>query len=239
MDEVVITLDIDWAPDYMIDFVADELRKRNIRATWFATHTNRVIKDLEIDPLFEVGIHPKGQSVDEVDKKIKERKVDFPSAISIRTHGLLQASSLRRIERLDHGLLIDSSTYLRGMPNISPFFTYYDGEPLFNVPFFWAEDGEFFTPNPSFNITPIINTPGLKVLDFHPVHIYLNSPSMEPYNDAKIRMKPKQLSDWDEDGASRFIHHEKGIQTMFLDLLEYLKDQRTRTLSMILEDYDG
>jgi len=239
MNEVVITLDIDWAPNYMINFVADELRKRKIRATWFATHTNEVIKGLETDPLFEVGIHPKGQSVDEVDKKIKERKVDFPSAISIRTHGLLQASSLRKIERLKYNLLIDSSTYLRGMANISPFFTYYDGEPLFNVPFFWAEDGEFYTPGPSLDITPIINTPGLKVLDFHPVHIYLNSPSMKPYNDAKSEMHPKRLPDWNKGKVEGFVHHERGIRTMFLDLLEHLKGHRTRTLSMILEDYDG
>ena len=33
MNDFVITLDVDWAPDYMIDFVAERLERHSVRST--------------------------------------------------------------------------------------------------------------------------------------------------------------------------------------------------------------
>ena len=45
--QVLITLDIDWAPDFMINFVKDILIENNVKATWFITHNSNYVKELE------------------------------------------------------------------------------------------------------------------------------------------------------------------------------------------------
>jgi hypothetical protein len=56
---VLLTLDIDWAPDAAIDFVAEILVSRGVKATWFVTHDSPGVRRLRARPdLFELGIHP-------------------------------------------------------------------------------------------------------------------------------------------------------------------------------------
>ena len=56
--QVLITLDVDWAPDFMINFVKDILIENNVKATWFITHNSDYVKELEKTDRFELGIHP-------------------------------------------------------------------------------------------------------------------------------------------------------------------------------------
>ena len=59
MNDLVLTLDMDWAPDCAIDFVSEELVSREVRATWFVTHASPAVHRLREHPeLFELGIHP-------------------------------------------------------------------------------------------------------------------------------------------------------------------------------------
>ena len=44
-----LTLDIDWAPDWMVADAADRLAGAGVRATWFATHASPVLQDLRSD----------------------------------------------------------------------------------------------------------------------------------------------------------------------------------------------
>ena len=56
--QVVITLDIDWAPDFIVNFVKDILVENNVKATWVVTHNSNHVKELAKIDLFELGIHP-------------------------------------------------------------------------------------------------------------------------------------------------------------------------------------
>src|SRR5260370_36233031 len=59
MDSLVLTLDIDWAPDFVIDHVAQRLIEHQVCATWFVTHASPAVDRLRRRPdLFELGIHP-------------------------------------------------------------------------------------------------------------------------------------------------------------------------------------
>ena len=56
---LVLSFDIDWAPDFAIDAVAQKLISRSVKATWFVTHLSPAISRLAERPdLFELGIHP-------------------------------------------------------------------------------------------------------------------------------------------------------------------------------------
>ena len=41
-----ITFDIDWAPDFTINYCLQILKKKNIKATFFATHRTDLLKNL-------------------------------------------------------------------------------------------------------------------------------------------------------------------------------------------------
>lgn len=235
MDDILMTLDVDWAPDFIIQDIARLLRSSGVRSTWFATHESPAIRELEADPLFEIGIHPASYTTEGMKESMREMKRLFPQAISLRTHGLFHSSVLRHTETVEHGIRIDSSTYLREMPNISPFYTYYDSKPLLNVPFLWTEDGEMYAPEASFHAERIVAIPGLKVLDYHPVHIWLNSRTMERYNGLKAKLGPptkwteKDLTgSWLEEGA-------RGAGDHFKEILEICRQRGSMTLKELAE----
>lgn len=49
-DTALLTLDIDWAPDFIIDEVVSILVKNNVKATWFITHNSPAIDRLRLFP---------------------------------------------------------------------------------------------------------------------------------------------------------------------------------------------
>ena len=56
---ILITLDVDWAPDDVISSVAEILLKNKIKSTWFITHQTPLLHFFrENDNYFELGIHP-------------------------------------------------------------------------------------------------------------------------------------------------------------------------------------
>lgn len=97
-NDFILTLDIDWAPDFVIEQVARIMIENKVKATWFVTHESEAIERLrENDDLFELGIHPNmlsgsthGKTEDEVLTHVKKI---VPGAISMRTHGLYQTSN--------------------------------------------------------------------------------------------------------------------------------------------------
>ena len=176
LSEIAVTLDLDWCSDCMIEAVSKSLQKEDIRATWFVTHDSEAVQRLLANPLFEIGIHPnflacstQGKTPLEVMEYLKGV---VPGAKTARTHALFQSSIHSETMRRRFGVEVDSSIYLRDVPNIIPFETYYDGLPLVRLPFYWTEDGERNLPKPSFKVnTQKLQLPGLKVFAFHPIHI--------------------------------------------------------------------
>jgi len=240
MNDVLITVDIDWSPDFMIDFIAGKLIKNNIKTTWFITHSSPSIKKLRNNSLFELGIHPnflpgssQGCSYDEVLSFLLDV---VPDARCVRTHCLFQSSIILKKMVVEYGLNIDSSVYLRETPNIVPSVFYYDNAVLMRIPFFWTEDGEMYKPVPSFSLKDKhVELPGLKVFVFHPVHVFLNSFSMKNYSALK-NSSPSVFSN--ENVLSSFINRGVGTCSFFDELVGYVKDNVTsRTLSDVCDEW--
>ena len=53
----LITVDADWAPDFMIEKISNVFLSNNVSATFFVTHKSDYLKDLIKDKNFEIGIH--------------------------------------------------------------------------------------------------------------------------------------------------------------------------------------
>ena len=84
INQIGITLDIDWAPDEIVKFVIDTLSEYQVKATLFATHDSTLLKSLDTNR-YEIGIHPDFNRDGDYSKTVQELRAIYPQAIGIPT----------------------------------------------------------------------------------------------------------------------------------------------------------
>ena len=58
-NKIFITMDLDWCPDFVLEYVLEILEKYNLKCTFFITHETKLLKYLrENTNKYELGIHP-------------------------------------------------------------------------------------------------------------------------------------------------------------------------------------
>jgi len=224
VNEVVLTLDVDWAPDFVWRAVAEEIASRRVRATWFVTHPSPVLDELRAAPeLHELGIHPNflpgTTHGDDVDGVLAHLLEIVPEARCSRSHGLLQWGDLFRA-LLDTPIRLDSSTFLPGLAGVVPLRQWRAGESLTRVPFTFADDHELEKPEPSWDLEAHVTGRGLEVFDFHPVHVYLNSSGPDAY--AELKGEAGDLREAGPELLDRHVYTGRGTKTLFLAVLDHL-----------------
>jgi len=238
----LLTFDIDWAPDFVIDEVAEILVRRSVRATWFATHPSPALERLRAErSLFEVGIHPnffpgstQGATTAEV---LRYCMTMVPEAVSMRTHGLFQSSRLLNEVMAATPIRIDASLFLPGLPHLAPVEYWWGGQSMVRVPTFWADDCELQRARPQFDPALLIAPGGLKVLSFHPLHVFVNATGPAYYDTLKTRAASvDKLSPADvEDLRSR----GRGVRTLLEAIVERLAGHDSRRLADVVKQPAG
>jgi len=221
-NEIAITLDLDWAPDFMIAEVAALLRDVGVRATWFVTHESPEVTKLRSNPeLFELGIHPNflpgsthGSSVEEI---LAHCTGLVPDAVSYRSHSIYQSGRLYAAILKQTPLRVDANTFLPEWSHIKPIKHVLTEGILTRLPFFWIDDYEMCKESPLWTYARFRDQPGLQVFAFHPLHIYLNSNNLQTYEALKTGMGP--LSKEEEKDFLKFRQGGEGDMTMFEDVL--------------------
>lgn len=239
MNEFVITIDVDWAPDIAIDIVANILRRYEIKSTWFVTHYSQAIDSLRsYADLFELGIHPNflpgsshGTSAKEVITTLMQI---VPEAQSIRSHCVFQSGPLLSTIVLETPIKVDSTLFLPEMPNIRPIAHLTPHGTLTRLPFFWADDYELLKKQPIWNLDRYLTIPGIKVLMFHPIHILLNSESISAYNDYKLNAEEYNETSLDQ-AIDRLTKSDKGIASLFMQAIKHVS--KTRSEMKTIKDY--
>ena len=243
MNNYVITLDIDWAPDFVIDHIAEELIQREIKATWFVTHESEAIKKLlNKTDLFECGIHPnflKNSTHGNSEKEILDYIVSIvPGAKVMRTHSLVQSTPLLRNIVDQYKIMTDASLFLPGASNLEPHQIYFDhkNEGMIRVPYFFEDDIEMYNPSKSWDIRDQrYHHEGLKVFNFHPLFLYLNGDTMHQYEELKAK---GQLNEIPKEVVDQFVNSSgEGCRDLFLGLCDFIKNNNhsTNTLSEIVK----
>lgn len=228
MNKFIITLDVDWAPDFIIDEVSSLLRLKGVQSTWFITHRSPSLEKLRKQKdLFEIGLHPnflsgstQGSTPEEI---ISNLQSIAPEAVSMRTHSLVWSSHLLGMCLAGSNLKVDASIFLPQMPSIQPFEHWLGEEYLLRIPTFWADDYQWQKPEPCWDLQALINIKGLKVMCFHPIHIYLNSSDENAY--LNLKKDIKDITKLKPDIAKKYIQKGKGTKTFFLDLLNHISNQ--------------
>ena len=144
MPELVLTLDVDWAQDALIDAVAARLAAAGVPATWFVTHASPAIERLREQPLFELGIHPNfrpGSTHGDTPEAVLDHVMALvPEAVSSRSHGVVQSGRLLHLLVERTPVRIDSTTFLPDVAGVRPVPQRTPHGTLMRVPFVWSDD---------------------------------------------------------------------------------------------------
>lgn len=235
--EPILTLDIDWAPDWVIEQVSQILIERQVKTTWFVTHHSKALQYLrEHADLFELGIHPNllagtthGANEDEVLAYLREI---VPEAVSMRTHGLYQTTNFLTKANLEYNIDIDVSLFLPRTAHLVPHRFTPNNANLLRIPYFWEDDFEMFNKNPAWDLSdPSLQVEGYRIFDFHPIHIVLNLDRFDRYCDLK---KERPLSEWNTRFVENHRNRGKGTGTLFMELTAFLsgKGKRIKEFNM-------
>jgi hypothetical protein len=218
-----ITFDIDWAPDWAIALCRDLCREAGVPATFFATHPSDILIELQADPLFEIGIHPNflpgsshGCSTEDVMAHVLALA---PAARSMRTHALHQSTRIfAGILREFPQIAVDVSLFLPDHPGLDGTILHLGADrPLMRLPYWWEDDVAALTPGWEWTSRPRAST-GLRIFDFHPVHVALNMADLGAYERLKARTDAR-LEALSQGDFAPFVNRGPGTRTYLEALL--------------------
>lgn len=209
-----ITLDIDWAADDVIINALNLFSDYGIKATLFFTHYTELIKDID-RKMFEVAIHPNFQNVNlaNCEEILTELLGLFPESKGFRSHGLVSSSNIL-FKAGELGIIYDSNTYLPGYKNIKPIERFRN---FFTIPYNFSDSDSLYNKRERvYEMKNVSGMRGLRVFTFHPIHIFLNTESLEHYERAKKHNR-------DITQLSKMINTKNGVKDDFENLLHYMK----------------
>lgn len=215
-DAIYLTIDMDGAPEYMIDHVLSMLAEYGVPATVFATHDSPSLRDAGEN--IEVGLHPSIVDLSRSQESIRELKEMYPQARCLRSHGLVSSSALL-IHAWRSGLRVTSNYLMLDSPPREPVGMLYG---IHEYPVTFMDDiGLLEGMDKARQALASATAPGagVRVLAFHFVHVYLNAVCFDQYHQIKMRLADKRFVD------SHVQHSAFGVGDMFLSLL---REEETR-----------
>jgi len=235
-NSIFLTFDIDWAHDDVIKDTIEILEVENVKATIFITHDCAVLTELRSNKNFELGIHPNfnpslnTETGSESYQQVTGRMMQLvPEAISVRSHHLVSSSGLLNYYAFC-GLKIDANQYIPINSGIicRPYIIWNN---ILRVPHFWEDDLQLLENKKGISdISNIHDYEGIKIFDFHPIHVYLNTDSMDRYETARPHFR-------NINEISKLRNNESyGIRNALYDLINESKKRNYtfRTLDELL-----
>lgn len=218
-NKICITLDVDWANDNILKYCLNLLEKYNVKATLFATNDSKLLKELD-SAKYEIGLHPNfNNSNCDFEKPIKDLKELYPQAIGARSHSLFVSSNILQNYK-KYGMKYESNNFLYLHPNLQVTKRFQSFE---SIPFFWSDDKIIELEREETNT--YLGVKGLKVYNFHPIHIFLNTPTEKYYLENKHNYQnDKELK------KNRFEGF--GVGTYFENILKEINKQKLDTYLM-------
>lgn len=214
MKSFFVTFDTDWVHECAVEYVVELLNKYNVQGTFFATGRYECL--LREKDCHESGIHPnfnpilegKGGSLYEAIDSLLEI---YPQSVGIRSHSLTQSSQILAYS-FQKGILYDSNQY-----NPNGGIPYKDYSGLMRFVHNYVDLGHLIDRTELTIENMNINQEMINIFDFHPIHIYLNSPNLEFYQSIKHLTTSKQSLNSSRNKKVR------GIGDLFVEILVYMQ----------------
>lgn len=228
---VCLTFDIDFAPDYMIEKVIDILNEFKTNATFFTTHPSTLLSHLINNTHFEISAHPnitptttQGNNLETIIHNLKQA---FPSIIGNRFH-LLGYSYKDLITLSKLNFIYDVSSLKFNCPFLFP--SYHIDLDMVLLTYLW-EDGiceNTHLPMKYENIN--LKSPGIKIINFHPMNIFINS-SNSSFRKNFVSKNP-DIMNCPKRIADAYHFPSDGSETVLRNLLRYLRRKNCETICL-------
>lgn len=216
-----LTLDIDWCPDYMLERVVQMLIENEVHATFFVTHPTPILKLIERCHLFELGIHPNflpnsshGNDIDTIYKYVLKLA---PNAFACRSHGLVISTNHVDYLLKNTNIKLELSNLAPFMINPNPIKYEQLEKSIDKLPYVFDD---YYVLRSPYNFNQalekiFLSKSGHHVLNFHPVHLYLNTSSVQKYDQLKPQIfhNNTQLN-W------KYFCSNFGIQDYFFEFMQ-------------------
>jgi hypothetical protein len=216
----IISFDVDWANDIVLADTMDLVEKANINSVWFVTHISDLLVRLKSNPLFEVGIHPNFNGLlnrDFGNGKTAVEVVDrllslVPEAKIVRSHSVTQSSRLSQLF-LSRGLTHEANDYIPASSGLM-LHPWRLETGLVKVSYFWSDELAC-VKDTQLGIPELASRLGLKVFDFHPIHVFLNTEHLNRYERTRhLHHEPEELI--------KHRHKGEGTRTRLIELLKFV-----------------
>ncbi|MCX7521055.1 hypothetical protein OSC27_02050 [Microbacterium sp. STN6] len=196
-----LTADQDWAPEWATDYFLSWVQSLRLPVHVFQTNPSAILDAAAAAPGLSRGWHPNflagsshGADAAEV---VAGLTVSLPPADSFRSHGFGE-SFVALVELAKAGFVTDSQHPSAFSAHIVPAV---HATGVVRIPVWFEDDIWMRLPDDRraglAALLPGLESPGLKVLNLHPVHIALNSPGHDFYESVRSRLY------MDEDGDPR------------------------------------
>ena len=194
---IFITMDLDWASDEVIEDSLALINAANIPVTIFVTHKTKLLETMRKNKLIRLGIHPNFYPLlqNQADKDylavIREMKALVPEAVCARSHGLVDSTAILMALK-ETGITHDLNLFIpfdSGI-QVKPF-RHFSG--MLRLPYFFEDDAQCLLKKRYKAEEHILGSgDGLRIFNFHPIHLYLNSEKLDNYQNAKPFMQDFQ-----------------------------------------------
>lgn len=224
LSDVILTADVDWAPDFVVEEVINFVAQHGHKITIFATHQSDVLR--QAPDFVEVGLHPdftmRHNSLP-FDESLLRMKEWYPEALGMRSHCDFFGNNIANLA-VANGLIYDVSVFEWNMPLCQGHIDY---NGMVRFPYFW-EDGIHMDMNFPLSWEYVrLATPGLKILNVHPILIYLNC---ETDDDRRLVVRQHQdFTRVHRSDIDPFIRRQRGMRDLWLELLANLTANNLRT----------
>ncbi|MDP9265638.1 MAG: hypothetical protein M3O91_05905 [Chloroflexota bacterium] len=226
------TTDIEWAPDWAIRDLYELADEHGVPLTPFLTHRSEYLLSRlgmrEVVSSANVGVHPNflpgsthGATVDEV---IATTKALWPAAVSFRSHCFYDDTRMLR-KMADAGFRYDSNLFAFLQPMLAPLRTV---AGTVRLPVFWEDDVHSGNALPwdADALRAAFETPGLKIVNVHPLRVALNVP------DEGFAEFHRPLGSAVDVDARSERHPGKGTRTFLAELFAYASSGGQRAVRL-------
>lgn len=222
---VLLTADVDWAPDFAIEFLLSEFEKLGLKLTLFATHDSPILR---ASPKWcEIGLHPDFTRVsgkEDFRGKFERLLTYYPDAVGTRSHRNLFGQNTCELAAAV-GLKYDLSHTQFQVPGCQAFEDQYG---LVRASYSW-EDGLHCDYEMPMDISGIdFHSKGLKIFNFHPLLFYLNCTTDQDRRQAVQGVGA--LNQMTESALQPHVRTGRGIQNVARELLTHLKEREVQFL---------
>jgi hypothetical protein len=236
---VALTFDVDWAPDWCVELCAELCAQAGVPATFFITHASPALEALRQRPLVELGVHPNflpGSAHGNTARTVLDHCLALvPEASAMRTHGLFQSSALMALVSDQYPAIeTDVSLLLPFHRNLQPTDLYMGASRrrLTRLPYCWEDDVAATWPGWRWDTDPVI-APGLAIFDFHPIHVALNTTTLERYEALKHTLAAKPIAQASQADLAPFVGRGPGTRDFLARLLTRTDRSRFHKISDI------